>query len=214
MVDIFLRRSLPAWVEADPLRGRAIDALGLQATAGRIADEILPGLSVLTDRARYFAVLAWARKVSRVRTDEDHIHRFEVALAVREARLHADESRGEGNVGTRCRFVGSRNLAGGRFMIPPADPRDAYRVPVWRAYRASMRSLGLLDNNDELTDDDTMLARRFAAACSPKDSSGKTMLPASACPSISTAKVDWHSFPFHERPSDGWPSRRLRFHRA
>jgi hypothetical protein len=178
MAESPLRRTLPAWVEADPLRGRAVDALGLQGTADRIADEILPGLSVLTTRARYYAVLAWARKVCGARPDEYHIHRLEVALAVREAKLHADENRDEND---RCRFVGSRNLAGPRFEVPPADPRDAYRVPVWRAYRASMRSLGLLDRDDGLTDDGRTLARRFVAACGPKDYSGKTMLPASAC---------------------------------
>ena len=178
MADSSLRRILPAWVEADPLRGRAVDALGLQSTADRIADEILPGLSVLTTRARYYAMLAWARKVCGGRADEYRIHRLEVALAVREANLHSDQSADERD---RCRYVGSRNLAGPRFHVPPTDPRDAYRVPVWRAYRASMRSLGLLDRDDALTDDGATLARRFAAACSPKDHSGKTMLPASAC---------------------------------
>jgi hypothetical protein len=72
-----LRQSLPSWVETDPLRGRAVDALGLQATADRIADEILPDLSVLTNRARYFAVLAWARKVCGTHADEDRIHALE-----------------------------------------------------------------------------------------------------------------------------------------
>lgn len=170
---IALVRTLPSWVEADPLRGRAVDALGLQATADRIADEILPGLSVLTNRARYYAVLAWARKVCGARADEHRIHRIEVALAVRESQLHvgADSNQDEGN--DRCRFVGSRNLAGPRFASPPSDPTEAYRVPVWRAYRASMRNLGLLDRDDTLTDDGAMLARRFVAACRPKDTSGE-----------------------------------------
>jgi hypothetical protein len=54
---------LPSWVEPDPLRARATDALGLQATADTLADRLLPGLSVLTVRARYFTFLAWAREV-------------------------------------------------------------------------------------------------------------------------------------------------------
>jgi hypothetical protein len=170
---------LPSWVEADPLRGRAVDALGLQGVADRLADEILPGISVLTNRARYFALLAWARKACGARVDEQRIHRLEVALAVRESQLHAASS-GEKDA-ERCRFVGSRNLAGARFASPPADPRDAYRVPVWRAYRASLRNLDLLDRDDALTDDGDALARRFDASCRPKDSSGKTMLPESAC---------------------------------
>lgn len=173
-----LRRTMPSWVEADPLRSRALDALGMQATADRIADEILPGLSVLTSRARYYALLAWARRTCGAHPDEDRVHRLEVALAVREARLHVEEN---GNGDERCRFVGSRNLAAWRPAAPPPDPRDAYRVPVWRGYRASMRSLDLLDSEDNLTDDGIALARRFVAACRPKDTGGRTMLPASAC---------------------------------
>lgn len=174
-----LRQSLPAWVEADPLRGRAVDALGLQATADRVADEILPDLSVLTSRARYFAMLAWARKVCGKRADEDRIHALEVVLAVREWLIHSktvDEDDQD-----RCRYVGSRNLAGLQLVSPPKNPRDAYRVPVWRAYRASMRGLGLLDRDDALTDEGLGLASRFVAACRPRDSSGRTLLPDSAC---------------------------------
>jgi hypothetical protein len=166
-----IRRLLPAWVEADPLRSRAIDALGLQLTVDRIADEFLPGLSVLTNRARYYSVLAWARKACGA--DEHRIHRIEVALAVREAHLHA---KGDG----RCRFVGSRNLAGPRFDAPPTDPHDAYHVPVWRAYRASMRDLGLLDRQNALTEEGAKLAQMFAATCRP-NASGNVMLPKSAC---------------------------------
>jgi hypothetical protein len=173
-----LHRTLPTWVEADPLRSRALDALGLQTTADRIADQLLPGLSVLTSRPRYYALLAWARRACGRYVDEHRIHRMEVALAIREAMLHRESDSGDPR---RCRFVGSRNLAGGTFRTPPTDPKDAYRVPVWRAYRASMRSLDLLATNDELTDDGVALARRFADACRPKDASGATMLPASAC---------------------------------
>lgn len=70
MVDIALHRLLPSWVESDPLRGRAIGALGLQSTADRIADVLLPGLSVLTSRARYYALLAWARRACGKHADE------------------------------------------------------------------------------------------------------------------------------------------------
>lgn len=160
------------------MRGRAVDALGLQATADRIADEILPDLSVLTNRARYFAMLAWARRVCGSRADEERIHSLEVALAVREWLIHGRaDNENEG----RCRYVGSRNLAGLRLASPPKNPRDAYRVPVWRAYRASMRGLGLLDRDDALTDEGNGLAGRFAAACRPKDASGRTLLPEGAC---------------------------------
>ncbi len=71
-----LHRILPSWVESDPLRSRATDALGLQAVADRLADRLLPGLSVLTTRARYFTFLAWARDVCGGEYQERKIHRY------------------------------------------------------------------------------------------------------------------------------------------
>jgi hypothetical protein len=100
-------------------------------------------------------------------------------LAVREWLIHGGATDEDDQ--DRCRYVGSRNLAGLRIAAPPKNPRDAYRVPVWRAYRASMRGLGLLDRDNALTDDGSALAGRFATACRPKDSSGRTLLPESAC---------------------------------
>jgi len=174
---------LPSWVESDPLRGRAIDPLGLQETADGIADVLLPGLSVLTRRARYYALLAWARRVCGRHADEGQIHRLEVALAVREAKLHPKETVSDGEADPPCQFVGSRNLPRAPKADPyekPPEPREAYRVPVWRAYRASMQSLELLDYSYALTDDGGKLAKAFSAACKP-DPSGRTMLPESAC---------------------------------
>lgn len=180
MADAALRRSLPSWVEFDPVRGRAVDALGLQQSADRIADRLLPGLAVTTTRARYYSLLTWARRTCGKRADEDRIHRLEVALAVREAMLHPKTSEDV----RRCRFVGSRNLPRAPHDTPydtPPEPHRAYRVPVWRAYRASMQSLGLLDDGYALTADyGSALAKAFSAACKP-DASGRVMLPKSAC---------------------------------
>src|SRR6266849_5681354 len=122
---------LPSWVEADPLRSRATDALGLQAVADRLADNLLPGISVLTTRARYFSFLAWARGQVGSTHDERAIHRLEVALTFTEARL----SREDPEHGTSCRFRGSRNIADLPLDRPPIDPRRVYKVPAWRAYR-------------------------------------------------------------------------------
>jgi len=170
---------LPSWVEPDPLRGKALDALGLQATADNIADEILPGISSLTTRARYYSLLCWARQKCGDSANEEHIHRLEVALSVRESHLHANDSKGD-----KCRFLGSRNLRQNnqpKFIKPPPKPRDAYKTPAWRNYRASMRSLGLLDQNNALTELGKQLAGEFGAANCRANTSGKVMLPESAC---------------------------------
>src|SRR5688572_33361992 len=120
MADVTLCRILPSWVESDPMRGRALDALGLQASADRIADVLLPGLSVLTTRARYYSLLVWARRACGKQTDEARIHRLEVALATREAMLHPKEPVSDDGAQWRCRFVGSRNLP----RAPQATPYD------------------------------------------------------------------------------------------
>lgn len=165
---------MPKWVEADPLRGRAVDALGLQITADRIADEMLPGLSVLTNRARYYSLLSWARSKCDSQVDESKIHRIEVALACREAVSHQNNEE-------ECRFVGSRNLRGFSANRPPVDPKTVYRNPVWRSYRASMRAIDLLDDADALTTTGTRLAKFFAKACPRMVQSGDVMLPETAC---------------------------------
>src|SRR6516162_6504799 len=78
--DIRLR-----WVVADPSRERAVDALGMGAQADRLADLLLPHLSVLTRRARYFSFLSWAVRKS---ADSTSIHRLEAQLAFEEAARH------------------------------------------------------------------------------------------------------------------------------
>lgn len=107
MAIVTIYRLLPSWVESDPLRGRATDSLGLQSSADRIADVLLPGLSVQTTRARYYSLLVWARRACGKHPDEARIHRLEVALAVREAMLHPKEL-SDSETEWRCRFVGSR----------------------------------------------------------------------------------------------------------
>jgi hypothetical protein len=159
---VVLTGVLPNWVEADPLRSRATDALGLQVIADRLADRLLPGLSVLTTRARYFTFLCWAR--ARVGRDHDErgIHRWEVVLALAEATLSDDDP----EHGERCAFVGSRKVKGIPHDRAPPDPRQVYKVPAWRAYRASMIALGLIQGAPRfsLTEVGAYAAKRFQAA--------------------------------------------------
>lgn len=169
---------LPAWVQADPLRSRAVDALGLQATADQLADRFLPGLSVLTTRARYFSFLCWARQAVGDRNDDRKIHRLEVSLLLAEAQLsEADPSHAES-----CRFVGSRNVKTLALDRIPADPRVAYKTPVWRAYRASMLALGLLEGGRafRLTETGSRAAKYFKQAARPRNG-GRVSLPTAAC---------------------------------
>lgn len=169
---------LPSWVEPDPLRSRATDALGLQVVADRLAEKLVPGLSVLTTRARYFTFLCWARHQLGRDHDEAGIHRWEVALTLAEARIsdrdpeHAEE----------CRFVGSRNVKGLPRERLPRDPKSVYKVPAWRAYRASMIALGLVEGPPRflLRDEGEYAASRFQASVRVRGGTTRP-LPDRAC---------------------------------
>jgi hypothetical protein len=173
-----LRGLLPAWVEADPLRSRATDALGLQAVADRLADRLLPGLSVLTTRARYFTFFCWAREEIGREYDERRIHRYEVALTLAEASISDSDS----DHAESCQFVGSRNVRNFPRDKVPSDPRLVYKAPAWRAYRASMVGLGLLEDSVgfPLTNKGVAAAKYFRAAVRHRTAAARP-LPTRAC---------------------------------
>lgn len=170
---------LPAWVEADPLRSRAVDAIGLQQMADQLADRLLPGVSVLTRRARYYSFLAWAREKTGTTHEERAIHQWEVALALMEGGLSArDPAHGK-----TCEFIGSRRVRElDDLARAPSDPRAVYKVPTWRAYRASMTAIGLLSKGPRfgLQDDGFKLAKAFGARVRPRYGP-RVPLPTSAC---------------------------------
>lgn len=178
-----LKGLLPAWVEADPLRSRATDPLGLQNVADRLADRLLPGLSVLTTRARYFSFFCWARGETGPGHNEHQIHRCEVALALTEKSLSdADPEHAES-----CRFVGSRNIKFFEQGQVPADPRRVYKMPAWRAYRPSLSAVGLVDSASDfsLTEAGAALSNAFRRAVRPRWEPARPF-PAAACLSCSS----------------------------
>lgn len=207
-----LVRVLPAWVEPDPLRSRATDALGLQAVADQLAERLLPGLSVLTTRARYFTFLAWARRRTGREHSESNIHRYEVALAFAEASISSsDELHADG-----CQFVGSRSVKSIQIDRLPSDPRQAYKVPAWRGYRASMVSLGLLSEGPKfaLTDFGNKAAGAFDGAVHYRGGPDRPM-PREAClsrPSTTEVRLlrELLGLSLRGRLDPGSPDRRVR----
>jgi hypothetical protein len=57
--DIKFEALLPRWLEALKLPPSSRDPLGFQANAERLANELLPGLTVFTSRIGYYGFLAW-----------------------------------------------------------------------------------------------------------------------------------------------------------
>jgi hypothetical protein len=131
------------WVAADPDRERAVDALGLGAQADRIADYLLPGLSVQTRRARYLSFFCWAIKRTDSQRDQlKAIHRLEAELACEEAEGHRDEPP------SACPDVVGRQRARQHLLSHewsyPQRPELLYKNMAFAAYRPLMRAVGLV----------------------------------------------------------------------
>lgn len=161
--DIRLR-----WVLADPSTERAVDPLGMGTQADKIADLLLPQLSVTTTRARYFSFLCWAVHKSAGSAPITAIHRLEAELALEEAIRHNGES------ANTCPGVVGRTLAR-RFLDdhkgkPPVRPERLYKNTAFATYRPTMRALGLLTHSrrPELTTEGMRLATEFGRCCGRK----------------------------------------------
>lgn len=136
---------------ADPARERAVDPLGMGSQADKIADKILPDLSVNTVRARYISFLCWAVKKSKnSQSPLTSIHRIEAEHALEEVLYHRDEidESHEDDPITSCpRIIGIRN--GRQYLMAhnwgkPSYPERLYKNTAYSMYRPLMRSLGLL----------------------------------------------------------------------
>lgn len=152
------------WVERDPDRERAVDALGLGAQSDRIADSLLPGISVSTRRVRYLSFFCWVlQKTEGERFRVHAIHEFEARLAIREARTHASA---EVDV---CRNIVGRQRAWTYYEHRgewPTSPTALYKNMAFDDYRPLMRQLGLIATGSrfELTDTGKHLGKLYGSA--------------------------------------------------
>lgn len=156
------------WVEPDPDRERAADPLGLGAQSDRIADRLLPGLSVNTRRARYLSFFCWAvRKSHDQQNPLTSIHRLEAELA-------CEESLGHWNNRDECSdIVGAsraRVYLDGHEKRFPSRPETLYKNMAFAAYRPLMRQLGLITGGrrPSVTEEGEHLAQMFQRASGPK----------------------------------------------
>lgn len=158
--DILLR-----WVLRDPGGERAIDALGMATQADKIAAKLVPGLSVATNRARYFSFLCWAvQNTGGKASSVNAIHPLEATLALEEARRH------RGGSAEDCPgIVGRLNAV--RYLDDhdgkdPSRPERLYKNTAFATYRPAMRALGMLERSrrPELTQTGASLAAAFSRA--------------------------------------------------
>lgn len=158
MSDVSLR-----WVLPEPNRERAVDALGTGAFAEALADQLVPGFSGATRRARYISLLCAAvRSASSSTSPNRAIHRIEAEHAVLEAEFHDDEG-----AAAECPDVVGRQRAAAELKLLkgewPTRPERLYKNTAFDQYRSLMRSLGFLDRTApaKLTEHGERLAKVY-----------------------------------------------------
>lgn len=141
--------SLPEWVAPTPQRERFPDPLGVQPDVDELAERFLPGITSLTERARYYSFLCWSLKVSG--GDSRALARADRKLAECEYEAHREElsSRSfavrdgeDASVRLRCRFRGVLLL-----RRQEGRPARWLRTITWHLYRSSMRQLNLIERS-------------------------------------------------------------------
>lgn len=112
-----LTKIFPVWSrEPDRSEGDSEDPLGFQRYVQSFSEEILPGLTVQTERARYYSYICWS--ASKILKDyqkknkyngeiiwrdfQDKINIFEKILALSEAAYHEQDEDNE------CKYIGIR----------------------------------------------------------------------------------------------------------
>jgi hypothetical protein len=132
------------------------DPLGFQAYAEKLANNLLPGLTVFTSRIGYYGFLAWAiRELNRLEEDRrvrarERFHRLERLLALCEFIMHGKED-------NDCRLLGSRSKTeilqsaqNDRFALPRRILKNQDSAGALRLYATSMASTGFATAAPEL----------------------------------------------------------------
>lgn len=144
--------TIPAWLEPPPTDPGSIDPLGFLARAEKLADQLLPGVTVTTRRIRYLSFLCWAIEEAEGNTTE--IDRWEVALSVGEHLRHRDET-------TECSYLGKRLLEQQELDSGAMVPGRLHVQTARLLYSGLLQSCGLCNESRDLTDLGRKIAREF-----------------------------------------------------
>jgi hypothetical protein len=146
---------LPKWLIAEERPASSRDPLGLQAGAGKLADGLLPGLTVFTSRVGYFFFLPWVVRyvnallgISAAERRET-INRIERALVLCETLHHGEE-------GLRhCYHQGQRSKTGllaqaaATASLPDRILKNQNNTGCYNLYRNALLSCGVWCEDDE-----------------------------------------------------------------
>ncbi|GIK36911.1 MAG: hypothetical protein BroJett011_07440 [Chloroflexota bacterium] len=146
---------LPKWLVVDPLPPYSRDPLGLQAGAGQLADDLLPGLTVFTNRVGYFFFLSWAiRELNRddgmsASERRECLNRLERALVLSEVVYHGkDELKSCYHQGQRAKMRLLAEVTTDA-AIPDRILKNQNNTGCYNLYRTAMRSCGFWQDDDE-----------------------------------------------------------------
>jgi len=157
-----LKSLLPRWLEPLKLPPASRDPLGLQAPAERLANELLPGLTVFTSRVGYYGFLAWAVQYvngSQCRggqTRQERLHRLERALVLCEFVHHGARDDSCRVLGQRSKTQVLQSAEGERFRVPERILKNQASAGAYRLYFTSLQSLGFAREAPELGSEDLL----------------------------------------------------------
>jgi hypothetical protein len=147
-IDKDFQALLPKWLAPHRLPPGSRDPLGFQSHAERIADEMLPGLTVFTSRIGYYGFIAWAiQRLNEFQLTShgnrrELFHRLERTLVLCEFIHHGEDDKNCRLLGQRSRSEVLQSAEGNRFGVPKRILRNQESTGSLRLYATSMESNG------------------------------------------------------------------------
>jgi hypothetical protein len=151
---------LPRWLEPLKLPPSSRDPLGLQAHAERLANELLPGVTVFTSRIGYYGFLTWVIRFMNEHTCPtgdsrmNRLQRLERALALCEFTHHGAEDNSCTLRGQRSKTQVLQSAQGDRFKVPTRILKNQTSAGAYRLYYTSMQSMGFAEEASDLAAED------------------------------------------------------------
>lgn len=153
---------LPRWLEPLKLPPSSRDPLGLQAHAERLANELLPGVTVFTSRIGYYGFLTWAIQFVNGQTCPtgesrlNRLQRLERALALCEFTHHGAEDNSCTLLGQRSKTQVLQSAQGDHFKVPTRILKNQTSAGAYRLYYTSMQSMGFAEEASDLAAEDLL----------------------------------------------------------
>lgn len=147
---------LPRWLEPIRMPPSSRDPLGLQAHAERLANDLLPGLTVFTSRIGYYGFLTWAvrlvngRPCPGGRTRLEQLLRLERALALCEFVHHGAHDHSCPLLGQRSKTQVLQSAVGDTLRVPARILKNQASAGAYRLYFTSLQSVGLAREAPEM----------------------------------------------------------------